>query len=344
MSESPETPNPPEPSEALSSPRERPLPAPTPPLSLTAGLVDIDVGRAQAAVNARIQFYSATRDMSLKLTLPADWMDFGGNPYLTASGAERLKALWGIYIRGLEITPAMDEVRRRLRAGEHVSVQVVATAGSRVTGEESEFVGGRSSEDGWLSERQGGLQEVDPADLIKAAMSNLEVQAITRLLGLRGLTWEDLAKQGIPRATRGVRFRGQGPPPMPEAEREAAPGRADRRRDAPAEARREGPVAPDPNGPNGPNGPPTRTRTEAARWIRVSLEAIHGRHALEALQLLTRFTGQDGRERSIDSWDALGRVGDKWLANLTKKIEAEVKSWEQRGRPEPARGEDEEPF
>jgi hypothetical protein len=333
VSDHPETPNPPEPSEALSPPpRERPLPATPPPLSLTAGLIDIDVGRAQAAVNARIQFYAATRDMSLKLTLPSDWMDFGGNPYLTASGAERLKALWGVYIRGLQITPAMDEVRRRLRAGEHVSVQVVATAGSRVTGEESEFVGGRSSEDGWLSERQGGLMEVDPADLIKAAMSNLEVQAVTRLLGLRGLTWEDLAKQGIPRATRGVRFRGQAPPtpaPRPEVPTtEASP---------PA-----GPVAPDPNGPNGP--PNARTRAEATRWIRVSLEAIHGRHALEALKLLTRFKGQDGRERSIDSWDALGRVGDKWLANLTKKIEAEVKSWEQRGRPEPTRVEDEEPF
>jgi hypothetical protein len=133
---------------------------------------------------------------------------------------------------------------------------------------------------------------------------------------------------------------------MPEAAREAAPERADRRRDAPAEARREGPVAPDPNGPNGPNGPPDpKSRAETVRWIRVSLEAVHGTQALEALKILTRFRGQDGRERSIDSWDALGRVGDKWIANLTKKIEAEVKSWEQRGRPEPPNAEAEEtPF
>jgi hypothetical protein len=142
-----------------------------------------------------------------------------------------------------------------------------------------------------------------------------------------------------------VRFRGQGPPasaPSP-AVRESIPEAAAAAAEARAERlRAEGPVAPDPNGPNGP--PNARTRAETVRWIRVSLEAVHGRQAIEALKVLTHFRGQDGRDRSIDSWDALGRVGDKWLANLTKKIEAEVKSWEQRGRPEPARGEDEEPF
>jgi hypothetical protein len=189
------------------------VPTTTPPLGLTTGLIDLDLKRASAAVESRIAFYKGCRDMSLRLTLPADWIDFAGKPYLQASGVERLKALWGIYIRNLRIEPALDEVRRRLRAGEHVSVQVLALAGSRVTGEESEFVGGRSSDDAFFSEQPGGLQSLDPADLVKAALSNLEVNAITRLLGLRGLTWADLGRQEIAKGEGAqVSYRQPGPP------------------------------------------------------------------------------------------------------------------------------------
>jgi hypothetical protein len=46
------------------------LPAPTrQSLSLTAGLVDLDVARALAAVDDRVSFYAQTRDRSLP-TLP----------------------------------------------------------------------------------------------------------------------------------------------------------------------------------------------------------------------------------------------------------------------------------
>jgi hypothetical protein len=188
------------------------VPTTAPPLGLTTGLIDLDLKRASAAVESRIAFYKGCRDMSVRLTLPADWIDFAGRPYLQASGVERLKALWGIYIRNLRIEPHLDEVRRRLRAGEHVSVQVLALAGSRVTGEESEFVGGRSSDDQFFAAQPGGLQSLDPADLVKAAMSNLEVNAITRLLGLRGLTWEDLKPQGIAKGQApAVTYREPGP-------------------------------------------------------------------------------------------------------------------------------------
>jgi len=195
-------------SEALTQTTSPPSSA---PLALTAALVDQNAARALAAVDARIQFYTEVRNRTVRLTLPTDWTDHDGSPYLGSYGVERLKPLWGIYIKQLLIEPSLDEVRARLRRGEHVSVQVIGLAGSRVTGEESEFLGGRSSDDGWFSERSGGIAALDPEDLVKAAISNFEVNAITRLLGLRGMTWEELAKYGIERAkARSVTYRAGG--------------------------------------------------------------------------------------------------------------------------------------
>src|SRR5256885_2324021 len=61
-------------------------------------------------------------------------------------------------------------------------------------------IGTASSRDQFLgTETQKGraLNEVMPSTILKKAESNCNQRGITMLLGLRGMTWEQLAKYGV---------------------------------------------------------------------------------------------------------------------------------------------------
>jgi hypothetical protein len=56
--------------------------------------------------------------------------------------------------------------------------------------------------------------EVDPTNIVKAAYSNMLVNAVTRVLGIRGLTWEDLERLGFDRTRAArVQFKDKSQPP-----------------------------------------------------------------------------------------------------------------------------------
>lgn len=126
------------------------------------------------------------RRAALAVTSEADWVDMSGRPYLSATGAERLRALFGISweIEHPQITQYPDG---------HYDVVV---KGRFSMGQSSiEVIGVRSSRDPFFS-RRGGKKvpagEVDSAAILKAAVTNCIVNGVTRLLGLRGLTWEEI--------------------------------------------------------------------------------------------------------------------------------------------------------
>jgi len=254
------------------------------PLALTRGLVDTDAAKALAAVDRRIEFIKEVRARTVRLTLPQDWVDMGGKPYLEAQGLQRIKQPWGLYYRDLRLEPSLRETREELRAGRHVTVEVIGTAGSRITGEESVFLGGRSSEDGFFSDRKGGIEAMDAEDLRKSAVTNWEVRAMTDLLGLRGLTWEDLKRFGITASGAATR--------VAYAESGATKG--------------------------------DDSRAAMAAEIKAGLEQVHGAHAPEALYLLSKFPGKDGVEQGLKTWEALGKASEKWQARLVEKVRAEV--------------------
>lgn len=263
------------------------------PLALTRGLVDTDAAKALAAVDRRIEFIKEVRARTLKLTLPQDWVNIGGKPWLQVIGAQRIKQPWGVYFKDLRIEPSLDETRRRLKAGEHVSCEVLGIAGCRITGEESVILGGRSTEDGFFTGKDDdgapiaeNLATMDAEDLRKAAVSNWEVRAVTDLLGLRGLTWEDLQRFGISKEQAGgsVTFR------------------------------------------SGASGGDVK-HTSLATEIREKLTAVHKDHALEALYLLSKFKGQDGGERGLKTWKDLDTASEKWLGSVVAKVRTEHASW-----------------
>lgn len=145
---------------------------------------DFDAERAIAQANKRVAFFKQIKTVSLRMTNAGDWRNEAGKPYLTGPGAEKLKPIWGLYIKDITIEQIGTVFECR------------GIAGSKVTGEESQFIGGRDSADTFFTGRDG-QKTVDIMDVRKAAYTNFSINAITRLLGLRGLTWEELESVGI---------------------------------------------------------------------------------------------------------------------------------------------------
>lgn len=135
--------------------------------------------------------------VALKLTNRHDWTDQGGKPYLQVSGAEKVARLFGI---SWQISEPVFEAEE----GGHFSYTykgIFSLAGATI-----EAIGTRSSKDGFFKKYEYGERDengkskrtelppsaIDKGDVKKAAYTNLLGNGITRLLGLRNLTYEDL--------------------------------------------------------------------------------------------------------------------------------------------------------
>lgn len=140
----------------------------------------------------RIEAVNKIKKMSLRVTNFHDWTDQGGKPYLQVSGAEKIARLFGISWR------FQGDIGRRDEEDGHFSFDVqmeFIMAGASIA-----FRGSRSSRDPFFSKKFGKdipPQEIDKTDVMKAAITNTIGNGITRLLGIRNLTWEDLKDAGI---------------------------------------------------------------------------------------------------------------------------------------------------
>jgi len=134
--------------------------------------------------------------IAVQRTNQYDWLDQNGKPYLTSSGAEKLMPLFGVSLfeTNSEKTYSKDE------KGDYYIYKYKGTFSWK--GGSIEALGACSSRDkffAWDSKAQTfkSLPEVDETNIMKAAYSNMMVNGITRLLGIRNLTWEQLEKYGI---------------------------------------------------------------------------------------------------------------------------------------------------
>lgn len=139
----------------------------------------------------RIDAMHKIKRVALKLTNRHDWTDQGGKPYLQVSGAEKVARLFGISWQISE--PVFEQ-----EDGGHFSYTYkgyFSLAGATI-----EAIGTRSSKDGffkkynWTNGEKTELppSAIDKGDVKKSAYTNLLGNGITRLLGLRNLTYEDL--------------------------------------------------------------------------------------------------------------------------------------------------------
>ena len=154
--------------------------------------VELDSQKAIARISAIAHVIDGCAKVSIQRTNPKDWVKMGESYYLQASGAQKIRPVWGIYYRDREVT-------RETNPDDSYSYIVTGKVGSKVLDQlygevVIEIDGGRSSSDAFFTK---GGRTPDPMDIRKAALANWEARAITALLGLKNMSAADLKKNGV---------------------------------------------------------------------------------------------------------------------------------------------------
>lgn len=143
-----------------------------------------------AIAEKRLKAINEIKRIALGVTNPFDWVDQNGKPYLQASGAEKVARLFGVTIKDVKTRKETSEDDR----GPFYFYVVEAVALAR-GGDSIVAVGTCSSRDQFFA-KQGKewkpSSEVDETNIMKAAYSNCLGNAITRFLGIRNMTWEEV--------------------------------------------------------------------------------------------------------------------------------------------------------
>jgi hypothetical protein len=143
---------------------------------------------------ARIDAVIKIKQLALKVTNAADWTDQQGKPYLQVSGAEKIANLFNISWGFLTPEPLYEQ-------DDDGHYTYTFTGRFSMGGRTIEVEGSRSSRDSFFKQytydgdkkKEKSIDERDnKRDVKMAALTNLLGNGITRLLGIRNLTWEDL--------------------------------------------------------------------------------------------------------------------------------------------------------
>ena len=159
-------------------------------------VTDKDLELVIAEADKRVEILKKVLGVAIKRTNAKDWVDQQGHPYLTASGAEKIAPLFGVRMNNL----SDKREEREDDKGKYYIYTFLATFAWK--GGSIEAIGTCSSRDkffAWNSANKEWkpMSEFDETNIKKAAYSNLMVNGITRVLGIRNLTWDDLAPFGI---------------------------------------------------------------------------------------------------------------------------------------------------
>jgi len=136
----------------------------------------------------RLEAMRKIKLVALALTNRQDWVNENGKPYLQSTGSEKIARMFGVSWQ-------IEEPAREVFPDGHYEWSYKGhfhLSGSSITA-----IGARSSRDKFFSRRGGNdlpPSEVDSSNVKKAAYTNMLANGITRLLGLRNLTWEDLSQ------------------------------------------------------------------------------------------------------------------------------------------------------
>lgn len=149
-----------------------------------------------AIIERRNQMLERILDYAIRATHAGQWVDQQGKPWPTAAAAEVMARRCAVSVRNVQSNkvPSSDD------KGPFYMYVVTATASLPGGYDAIESMGTCSSRDTFLGTqtREGRpLSEIDEGNILKAAYSNMLVNAITRLLGVRNLTWEQLITMGI---------------------------------------------------------------------------------------------------------------------------------------------------
>jgi hypothetical protein len=159
---------------------------------------DKEVDDFIARVERRNMAIEKITNAALKRLMPTDFVDFSGKPYLQGVAAERLKKYFGIQVTDVERIPAKgyDVVEEDTAVRLRVTYQANYRLGDMV----QVGVGVRDTHNKFLCKTGDDYKEladINLPNLDQSARTAMERDGISRLLGMRGLTWEYLKEIGF---------------------------------------------------------------------------------------------------------------------------------------------------
>jgi hypothetical protein len=168
----------------------------------------ISIEKELAAIEKNVEFYNRVKIIALKMTKPSDWVDLGGNPYLMDRGTENVAVAFGVDISDLQLRQEWAEDEK----GRYYTFIASGKAYSKKLGRYVEDIGVCSQRDkffGMIGGKFKEIAEVDMANVRRKAVTNLYNRLIKRVIGLMGVTFDDLGQAGIKKEQLGkVEYRG----------------------------------------------------------------------------------------------------------------------------------------
>lgn len=148
----------------------------------------------------RIAAINKIKQIALRVTNPQDWVNQGGKPYLQSTGAEKVARMFGISWRIDEplVETSQDGHYQYTYKG-IFSLKSDTIEAIGVRGSKDDFFGVKYVRDSNGVSQKTTLPptEVDRSNVKKSAYTNCIVNGITRILGIRNLTWEDISAAKI---------------------------------------------------------------------------------------------------------------------------------------------------
>lgn len=147
-------------------------------------------------LETQVENYKKIIGITIRLTNANDWVDQNGKPYLQSSGAEKIAVPFKVSLTNKQ----RIKHERTDEKGSYYFYEYKCVAKSELLGRSIEAEGFRSVRDPFFSKKGGQvipISEITESDIMLAAYSNMTMNAITRLIGIRNLTWDILEDSGI---------------------------------------------------------------------------------------------------------------------------------------------------
>jgi len=141
----------------------------------------------------RLQNIKRIKEYALTLTNTQDWYNLGGKPYLCAAGNEKVARVFGVNIQ----INKREKITGTDQQGEYYIWIYTGISSLANKFDAMDCQGICSSRDKFFATTEQGLMpisEVDEPSIMKKAYNNLVMNGISRILGLRNLTWEEIEK------------------------------------------------------------------------------------------------------------------------------------------------------
>jgi len=144
----------------------------------------------------RVEMVQKIINIALKITNYRDWVSQDNSPYLTHSGAEKVARLFGVSLSNIKTQKEWSDDTK----GKYYIYKTTGKAALPGKLDSIEALGTCSQRDKFFAKAKGEWLDsidVDETNIMKSSYSNFVVNAITHLLGLRNLTWDQIEDAGI---------------------------------------------------------------------------------------------------------------------------------------------------